>query len=193
VQTSGYLQVDDRAPAIAADRTDLERSTRSFMRSDLASQGVYPGITFADGLAPLPTFVGVSPPVGPAGQVIEQGGTLEHGVFGGTVEVTRPAVVLLKASYDPRWTATVDGLPVKPVMMAPSLVGVDVPAGRHDVTFTYEPYDRYPLLLALGLLTFIVLVVVPRRDRLLMWASAKRRSAQDPDDAVAPPLSAQRR
>jgi hypothetical protein len=189
VQTSGYLQVVDRAAAVAADRTDLAQSTSSFMRSDLASRGIYPGVAFAGAGAPPPTFAGPTPPVGKAGNVLAQAATLQDGIFGGTVEASRPAVVLLKATYDRRWTATVDGRPVKPVMMAPSLVGVDVQPGRHEVRFAYRPYDRYPLLLAVGFVALLGLVVVPRRQALRMWASNRRR-VRDANDAVAPPLPA---
>jgi hypothetical protein len=79
------------------------------------------------------------------------------------VEANRPAVVLLKATYDPRWTATVDGLPDEPTMMAPSLVGVEVTRGHHIVRFKYRPYHRYPVLLALGAFTLLGLWIYPRR------------------------------
>ena len=90
----------------------------------------------------------------------------QNGVFTATVEASRPGVVLLKASYDPRWTVTVDGLADKAAMMAPSLVGVEVPAGRHEVRFRYKPYGHYPLLLVIGVLTLIALALVPRRAAL---------------------------
>lgn len=164
--TTGYIQVVDRARAIAADRTNVEQATKGFRQSNLASRGIYPGVAFAGGAAPAPTFAGATPPAGPPGRIVTQGATLQDGVFSGTVDANRPAVVLLKATYDRRWTATVDGLPSKPVMMAPSLVGVQVPAGRHVITFRYEPYDRYPLLLTVGGLTLLGLALVPRRAAL---------------------------
>jgi uncharacterized membrane protein YfhO len=74
--------------------------------------------------------------------------------------------VLLKATYDPRWTVTVDGQSAKPEMMAPSLVGVEVPPGNHVVRFKYVPYSHYPLLLAIGALTLLALVLIPRRGAL---------------------------
>jgi hypothetical protein len=166
VPTTGYLQVVDRAPGVAANRANLELATRDFRRSNLASRGIYPGVAFAGAAAAPPTFAGATPPAGPAGTVVAQTATLEDGVFSGTVQANRPAVVLLKASYDRRWTATVDGLPGKPTMMAPSLVGVEVPAGRHAVTFRYRPYGGYPLLLTVGLLTLLGLAVVPRHASL---------------------------
>ena len=75
----------------------------------------------------------------------------------------RRAVVLLKASYDPRWTATVDSKSVKPVMMAPSLVGVEVGPGNHVVRFAYRPYSHYLALLTIGILSALALAIVPRR------------------------------
>jgi len=167
VQTTGYLQVVDRAASVKADRTDLAQATRDFMQSDLASRGIYPGVAFAGAAAAPPTFTGDAPPSGPAGSVVKQAATLENGVFEGTVAANRPAVVLLKASYDPRWAATVDGRPAKTMMMAPSLVGVEVPAGRHEVRFHYEPVGTYPLLLAAGALTLLGLALYPRRRSLV--------------------------
>jgi uncharacterized membrane protein YfhO len=49
----------------------------------------------------------------------------------------------------------VDGAEVKTQMIAPDFVSVPVPAGTHDVTFTYEPYPYYLELLSLGLLTLV--------------------------------------
>jgi Gpi18-like mannosyltransferase len=166
VATSGYFQVVDRGAPLAANRTNLISATRAFMGSNLASQGVYPGVTFAGGAAPPATFAGSSPPAGPAGEVLTQEETRNNGVFRATVNASRPAVVLLKATYDPRWTVTVDGVPDKPTMMAPSLVGVEVPIGRHQVVFRYKPYGHYPLLLAIGAFTLLALVLYPRRYEL---------------------------
>jgi uncharacterized membrane protein YfhO len=74
--------------------------------------------------------------------------------------------VLLKATYDPRWTVTVDGARAKPEMMAPSLVGVEVGPGAHVVSFKYLPYSHYRALLAIGALTLLALILFPRRERL---------------------------
>jgi uncharacterized membrane protein YfhO len=98
--------------------------------------------------------------------VLAQAHESQDGVFRTTVEASRPSAVLLKASYDPRWTVTVDGLPDKATMIAPSLVGVEVPAGRHEVRFRYKPYGHYPLLILLGALTLIALALVPHREAL---------------------------
>jgi hypothetical protein len=162
VQTTGYFQVVDRAAAVTANRTDVEQATRDFRSSSLASRGIYPGVAFAGAPAPSPTFAGSTPAAGPAGTVVKQSETLQDGVAAATVVANRAAVVLLKASYDPHWTVSVDGQPDKPVMMAPSLVGVEVSAGRHVVQFRYAPYGHYPILLAIGALALLGLALLPR-------------------------------
>jgi Gpi18-like mannosyltransferase len=163
VRTGGYFQVVDRSRPVAADRTNLQAATRAFRESNLASQNIYPGVAFGGGAAAAPTFAGASPPDGSPGRVIWQRDVLRNGVFLASVEANRPAVVLLKASYDPRWTVTVDGVRAKPTMMAPSLAGVEVPRGKHLVWFRYKPYGGYPLLLAIGAIVLLALALVPRR------------------------------
>src|SRR5262249_29177537 len=98
--------------------------------------------------------------------VLSQSATLPNGVFAGTVEANREAVVLLKASYDRRWTATVDGRSVHPGMVAPRLVGIGGPPGRPGGRFASKPYDHYPGLLAVGCPPLLGLAASPRRARL---------------------------
>ena len=167
VATTGYFQVVDRSVAITADRTDVEEASRAWRRSTLARHDLYPGVAFASGTAPSPTFAGTVPPAGKPGVVLSSTDDRAGGVFAATVELQRTAVVLLKASYDPSWTATVDGEAVKPVMMAPSLVGVAVAPGRHVVRFRYAPYGHYPTLLAIGILAALALAILPRRTHLV--------------------------
>ena len=166
VATTGYFQVVDRSAAITADRMDVDQASLEWRSSDLALHNVYPGVAFAGGSAPAPTFAGAAPPRGKPGVVRSSTENSSGGIFSASVEMRRTAVVLLKASYDPSWTATVDGDAVKPVMMAPSLVGVTVGPGHHLVRFRYAPYGAYPGLLAIGLLSAVALAILPRRAAL---------------------------
>jgi hypothetical protein len=176
VPTTGYFQVVDRAPGVLADRTNIQQATRDFRFSNLASRGIYPGVGFAGAAPPPPTFTGTNPPPGRPGEVIAQSNVLEYGVFDASVKANRPAVALLKATYDPRWSATVDGQIVKPMMMAPSLVGVDVSSGIHTVRFRYKPYAGYPLLLSIGALTLLALILIPHRDAVRERIAQLRKS-----------------
>jgi uncharacterized membrane protein YfhO len=88
-------------------------------------------------------------------------------------------VVVLSASFDPGWSATVDGRPVPTEMVAPALVAARVPAGVHRVAFRYAGYGGYPWLLALSLLA-LVAVGLPT-------ARARRRRALHGVRSSAPP------
>jgi len=165
VPTSGYFQVVDRSGAIAADRTDIEQASAPWRSSGLALRNLYPGVAFAGGSAPPATLTGAAPLVENPGTVLSSTEDLEAGVFAATVALRRPAVVLLKSSFDVSWRVTVDrNREVRPVMMAPSLVGVELPPGRHFVLFRYTPYGSYPALFAVGILTLLALIWVPRRS-----------------------------
>ena len=100
------------------------------------------------------------------------------GRFGGEVQAERTAVVQLKASFDPRWTATVDGVDTPTEMIAPGFVGVRVAPGHHRVLFVYHAYPFYWLLFAFGAAVMIALVLVERRFL--------GRTASDGDDTPEP-------
>ncbi|MFN0066142.1 MAG: hypothetical protein ACKVYV_00755 [Limisphaerales bacterium] len=56
-----------------------------------------------------------------------------------TVETSAPAVLLLNDDFDPKWKVRVDGVG-QPLLRCNFLMrGVAVPAGRHEVEFTFEP------------------------------------------------------
>jgi len=69
--------------------------------------------------------------------------------------------VVLSASYDPGWQATVNGRPAPTVMVAPALVGVVVGPGVHRVTFSYAGYGSYTALFVLTLVVLAVLALAP--------------------------------
>jgi uncharacterized membrane protein YfhO len=68
---------------------------------------------------------------------------------------------VLSASYDPGWTATVNGRPRPIRMVAPALVAVDVPAGTDHVVFRYRGYGDYPALLTLSGLALAMVAAAP--------------------------------
>jgi hypothetical protein len=165
-----YVDLVDVLPPISADRTNLGLRLQDWFRSDLPGRGANPGVAFEGEPAPEPTVSADDLPDTPAGTVVSEDVDLRDGQATATVIADRPAMVMLKASFDPRWQVTVDGISVAPEMIAPSFVGRTVPAGRHVVRFEYEPFPRYDLLLAIGVLTLLGLALLPgwfarRRER----------------------------
>jgi hypothetical protein len=60
-------------------------------------------------------------------------------------------------------------------MMAPSLVGVEVPEGKHLVVFRYKPYAGYPILLAIGAIALLALTLIPRRAEVAQLIRSRLR------------------
>jgi hypothetical protein len=54
------------------------------------------------------------------------------------VRASRPAVVLVRNTYDPNWHASVDGRPVKVLPADYVVQGIPVSAGRHVVRVWYD-------------------------------------------------------
>lgn len=156
VNTSGYLDVVDTVPPpVVADRSNLYQQAGFFLQSDLLRQGRYPTIAFAGGPASPPTLSGAVQPSGPAGSVQFEDAALADGVVTAQVVANRPAMVILKSSFDPRWEVTVDGVRLAPQMVAPSFVGRTVPAGPHTIVFRYHPFPFYDVLFPIGALAFV--------------------------------------
>jgi hypothetical protein len=147
---TGYLAVVDTVAPIVADRINVGTQMSSFLSSGLPEQGLIPTVAFGGRLPAEPTLDPNDLPRGPAGEVVGSDAQLDDGVFTGEVALRRPAVVMLKASFDPRWDAFVDGEPVPTQMLAPAFVGVPAPAGDHTVRFSYRPYGNYAALFLLG-------------------------------------------
>jgi hypothetical protein len=157
VDSTGYLEVVDTiGPPIIADRGNIGRQSAAFLQSAQLSARQFPTVSFDGAPAADPTVSAGSAPQGSAGSVAIESSAPADGVFSANVTANRPAVVLLKSTYDPGWHAAVDGAEAHTQMIAPSFVGVAVPAGNHVVVFRYVAYSHYPLLLALGVITLLV-------------------------------------
>jgi hypothetical protein len=185
VDAAGPLRVVDTSTTITADRDDLTTATSAFLRSDLPDLGRYPTVAFGGRPAAPPTLADGQEPEGPAGEVLETEADAADGRYAGRVRADRPAVVALAASFDPRWTATVDGRSVPVQMLAPALVGVPVPAGEHDVAFAYRPISpwAYALWLAIGVAAVWSLALLDRRWR--PEPEPAHRDAPDPRPVAA--------
>jgi hypothetical protein len=155
VSTPGVMQVVDTSGSISANASDLGKQTKSFLASPEPGQDIYPTIAFDGQPAAAPTLTPGESAVGPAGKVVSVVDNLANGQASATVVADRTSVVLLKASFDPGWSVTVDGVQAEPEMVAPALVGVTVAPGLHHVVFTYHGYSSYPLLFVIAALALI--------------------------------------
>ncbi|HWF26339.1 MAG TPA: hypothetical protein VG275_12865 [Solirubrobacteraceae bacterium] len=168
VGTGGYVHVGRIAGQLEANRTNVGVRSIPLLRSRLAQHGEYLRVAFGRagsgarqprGPARLPRAgqPPQRPGMGSTGAVIAEADNLRQGEVAATVSLRRPGVVVLSASFDPGWTAFVDGHRRSTEMIAPALVSITVPTGTHRVVFRYRGFQGYPLLFALCALTLVVL------------------------------------
>jgi hypothetical protein len=181
IDGAGYVQAGQIIGAIPANRTDIGTRSRPVLGSGLAADGAYLGVRYGSGGGwdgRLPT-VRIQSPVG---AVRAEHADLDEGEVSATVRMRRPGVAVLSASYDPGWTATVNGRRRPIRMVAPALAAVDIPAGTDHVVFRFRGYGDYPELLALSGLTLAVVAIAPVCVRRVRWrrtAKGAPRAAED--------------
>jgi hypothetical protein len=160
IDGAGYVRAGRIVGQISANRTNLGIRSIPLLHSGLAANGAYLGVRYGSdggGDGRLPTVRSPSS----AGAVLAQHADLDVGQATATVQMRRPGIAVLSASYDPGWTATVNGRRRPTRMVAPALVAVDVPAGTDHVVFRFDGYVDYPELLALSALTLVIIAVTP--------------------------------
>jgi hypothetical protein len=160
IEGTEYVQAGRIAGEMQENRANLGTRSISLLGSGLAADGAYLGVGYGPGgggEGRLPTG-----PRQPApGAASSQHADLAGGEASATLRMHGPGIAVLSASYDPGWTATVNGRRRPTRMVAPALVAVDVPAGTDHVAFRYHGYGDYPWLLALSVATLILIAVVP--------------------------------
>jgi Bacterial membrane protein YfhO len=157
--------------------TDVGARSRPLLRSHLADHGAYLAVRYGSDWgreSRPPTARGQSSD----GTVRAQRADLAGGSATATLMMHRPGVAVLSASYDPGWTATVNGRRRPTRMVAPALDAVDVPAGTDHVVFHFSGYGGYPWLLALSGLTLVLCWVAPVRARRRRNSASDRGSAR---------------
>jgi hypothetical protein len=153
---------------LPADRSDIATRTLPVLHSRLAQAGDYLRVAYGQHGARGLRLAQPSS-AAPAGTVLAQSDELQQGLARASVRMRKPGIVVLSASFDPGWTATVDGRRRRTEMVAPALVATTVPAGTHRIVFRYRGWKDYPLLFAIGAAALIALACSLRRrqtDRL---------------------------
>lgn len=150
-----YVQVVETVGVVRENRGDIGENAASFMRSTLLAHGDYQAVDFAGaGASASSSGQGSAPAM--AGTLVSEKVDLTRGYVRATIRASRPAVVLLHASFDPGWKVTVDGTAQPAEMVSPALVGVGVGPGTHVVTFQYVGFRYYGQLIVIALAALLV-------------------------------------
>jgi hypothetical protein len=171
IHDSGYVQAGRIVGELSANRMDIGLRSVALLQSGLAAHGAYLSVRYGSGAVAGSRLPAVSsrPSAGALdalGAVSAQGADLGAGRASATVQMRQPGVAVLSASYDPGWTATVNGRSEPTRMVAPALVAVNVAAGTSHVVFRYRGYGDYPELLAVAALTLVGVAVMRLRRPL---------------------------
>jgi hypothetical protein len=175
----GYIHVYDTTGVLTATRADVGSQSVDLLDSPLLGEERDLTVAFNGQAGSAPT-VGAATVRGPPGHVIVEHADLANGAARAVVRTNRRATVVLSASYDPGWSAHVDGHRAPTVMVAPALVGVVVGPGVHRVAFSYAGYGSYDALFVLALVVVAALAVVPLAWRRLRSSTADDASARMP-------------
>ncbi len=155
----GYIHVYDTTGVLHATRADVGTQSEALLDSPLTDEQRDLTVAFNGGQAAPPTASQAEVLTGSPGHVVAQTADLANGEAHAVVKANRRTTVVLSASYDPGWGATVDGHPAPTVMVAPALVGVVVGPGVHTVTFSYGGFGSYTVLFVLALVVLIALAI----------------------------------
>ncbi len=158
---TGYIHVYDTTGTLAATRADVGSQSITLLESPLLDEQRDLTVAFNGQAAATPTAADPSALRGAPGRVVTEHADLDNGMARAVVHTTRRATVVLSASYDPGWHATVDGRPAPTVMVAPALVGVVVGPGVHTVAFAYDGYGSYDVLFVLALVVLGAVALAP--------------------------------
>jgi Bacterial membrane protein YfhO len=156
LSASSYFRVADTVGTISANRADIGSQTAPYLASAQPGRDEYLTVGYAADRPARPTLTNPNRAANPPGTVTAERADLADGTASAVVHLRRRAAVVLSVSFDPGWTATVDGRPAAIQMVAPALLAVTAPPGSHHVDFRYVGYGGYPELFALavaGLLT----------------------------------------
>ncbi|HTW13410.1 MAG TPA: YfhO family protein [Solirubrobacteraceae bacterium] len=91
------------------------------------------------------------------------------------VTAGRSSQLRIRISNLPGWQASVDGHAVPISTFAGAMMSIDVPAGKHEVTLTYDP-GSWRLGLVLCVLTVLILLIYAAWDRVRSWVGIARRA-----------------
>ena len=165
--SSGFAQfVNVRERRAATGQTALFEANRAWLLSSAPAERSY--IRW--------DYPAAGPTDGVARPACSTGGVTLERVAPARLEIQAqcdtPSPLLLKVTYHPNWSVTVDGSPTPTYMLSPSLLGIDLPAGSHVIVAEYRSTPEKGPLLALGAVTTIAVLAsrgrLPRLNERLM-------------------------
>lgn len=189
VDGPSYFQVVETVGTVTENRGNIGLQTRGYLRSRMPALGQYLTVGYEGAPAAAPTEpesdtatsdsetarAGSLDLTGNPGTVLSETESSASGSFTARVRADQTAVVALSVTYDPGWTAYVDGHRAPTQMLAPALLGVRVGPGTHTVRFAYVGYPDYPYLFGVADLIIVGGFVFLTIDALMRFRERRSR------------------
>ena len=160
VQPVHYLSSVSIVGVTRLDRSDVGSATVGLLRSASFAEGNGLAVEWGGGDT---GHLGLGRSTAPPGVLTHISSDLVNGTAEARVESADGTTVVLSASYDPGWVATVDGHRRPTVQLAPALVGVTVGRGAHKVVFTYQGFSGLVPLFVATIAGFVGVWIWSRR------------------------------
>src|SRR5579871_270261 len=150
---TGYFDVVTVPASVAADKDSFYQINDRWLKSDWPEKKAHLWLDFGGeaprGLRRIAPDEPLGSPVfeTPAGEILSQ--RHQGAIYEADVEMTRPAVILFKMTWHPKWVAELDSRPQQTAMLSPGFIGIPVAAGRHKLRLRYAP-GMWKLWMALG-------------------------------------------
>jgi len=165
IKSDGYFDVVETVGSVAADQADIATRTIEVLHTNLIADHQDLIVDYAgsrvrgqEDLRGASATAALKAP----GAIVSERVDLANGAARCTVDLRRPGIVTLSASFDPGWQVSVDGRMEATEMLAPAVVGVKVGAGVHRVVIMYRGFVYYPELVLLGVVALIALFLIGR-------------------------------
>jgi hypothetical protein len=156
----GFVQAGRIVGEISANRANVGVRSVPLLNARLAQAGDYLRVAWVQPGGREHPLASAQPiPATPAGTPLAQSAELQQGLVTARVRMRRAGIVVLSASFDPGWTATIDGRRAPTGMVAPALVATTVPAGTHRISFRFRGWPDYPLLFAVGAAALVAIAL----------------------------------
>ena len=186
-ETSGYAQfVALKETKKIHSQLDLFSENRSWMLSGEPAEGRFVRYEYPKVNKKVEAKVKAVTPVEKTGGKINEE-KIYPGKIDLKVETPEAAVLVLKVTYHPNWCVTIDGREIQPFMVSSNFIGMEVPAGSHQIRAEYRSPLYKNILLILGACTLLATILFrrwfTRLDELLTGNRRGSFTIRGPNDA----------
>lgn len=181
VKTGGYFDIITTNLLVESKKTEFVNIVHLWQQSDLVAKKVHPFLTFKTSQPPFSNLPQIkmkdevtyevngqeknifaenplylAPTASPSGRIIEENGSSVIVKVGSDCQ---NCLLVYKTTFHPNWQVFLDGKKVKEKLMVfPAYLAIQVPPGKHQVVFSYQPSKLKIFLMVLDIIVLLVIL-----------------------------------